>query len=257
MEYAIHALARLAGVSTRTLRYYDQIGLLRPLRTAANGVRVYGPHEVDRLQQILFYRQLGVALEEIGRILDAPGYDRAQALRSHLDSLLEQQKELEALIGNVSKTLRTLKGETSMEDKEKFAGLKQKLVQDNEAQYGAEVRARWGDDAADAANARLLDMDRATWERAQALRAQCEALLQAALAKGDPAGAEAQQACDVHRQWLCLFWKPGTYSKAAHAGLGEMYAADGRFAAYYERLGKGCAAFFRDALRIYCADGQA
>ena len=100
MEYSVSNLAKLSGVSTRTLRYYDQIGLLRPLRQSANGYRIYGQGEVDRLQQILFYRELGVSLEEIGAILDAPGYDREAALAGHLSALMEKKKQLELLIGN-------------------------------------------------------------------------------------------------------------------------------------------------------------
>ena len=108
MDYPVHELAKLSGVSTRTLRYYDAIGLLRPLRTGGGGCRVYGPREVDRLQEILFYRALGVPLAEIGRILDDPGYDRAVSLRAHLSSLQAEKQQLEALIANVAKTLSSM-----------------------------------------------------------------------------------------------------------------------------------------------------
>lgn len=251
MEYTIHALAKLSGVSTRTLRYYDGIGLLRPAGKDSGGCRVYGEKEVDRLQQILFYRKMDVRLEKIGRILDSPGYDPEAALRAHLSSLLQQKKQLEALIGNVTKTIRAMKGEETMSDQEKFEGFREKLVKDNEAAYGAEIRAKYGDEAVDASNAKLMGMREETWARGEALRTEYEGLLKAALAAGDPASADAQRACDLHRQWLCLFWKDGTYTPAAHRGIGEMYAADPRFSAYYEKLAPGCAAFFREAINIY------
>ena len=253
MEYAVHALARLSGISARTLRYYDQIGLLRPARVSAGGYRIYGAREVDRLQQILFYREMGVKLEEIGRILDAPGYDPQAALQAHLTCLLQQRQRLQKLIENVSKTLGTLKGEQTMTDKEKFTGFKQKLVDENEAAYGAEMRGRWGDRTVDAANARLMGMSEADYARAEALRQEYERLLVAAQAAKDPAGADAQRACDLHRQWLCLYWPAGSYSREAHLALGEGYVADPRFTAYYDRLAPGAAVFLRDALRIYCA----
>lgn len=253
MEYSIHALAKLSGVSTRTLRYYDQIGLLAPLRTASGGCRVYGPREVDRLQQILFYREMDVPLGEIGRLLDAPGYDPEAALRTHLSSLRQERRHLDALIGCVEQTISALKGETTMTDQEKFAALKRGLVAQNEASYGAEIRARYGAEAVEASNARLMGMDAQTFARASALGREYEELLRTAAMQGDPAGAEAQRACDLHRQWLCLFWKEGTYTPEKHRALGEMYVADERFAAHYDRLAPGCAAFFRDALGIYCA----
>jgi DNA-binding transcriptional MerR regulator len=251
MDYPVHELAKLSGVSTRTLRYYDAIGLLRPLRTGGGGCRVYGPREVDRLQEILFYRALGVPLAEIGRILDDPGYDRAASLRAHLSSLQAEKQQLEALIANVAKTLTSMKGESIMQDREKFEGFQKKTLAENEAAYGRELRGRFGDEAIDASNAKFLNMRQEDWAKAESLRTAYEGLLQKALAAGDPAAPDAQEACRLHGQWLRLFWREGSYSKAAQAALGEGYASDERFRAYYEKLGPGCADFFRDALAVY------
>ena len=87
MEYSIQELAKLAGVTTRTLRWYDQIGLLKPGRVAESGYRYYGDAQVDRLQDILYYRALGVELAQIRECLDDPAFDRLAALRSHLAAL--------------------------------------------------------------------------------------------------------------------------------------------------------------------------
>lgn len=252
MEYTVSSLAKLSGVSARTLRYYDQIGLLHPLRQSANGYRIYGQGEVDRLQQILFYRELGVSLEGIGAILDAPGYDREAALAGHLSALMKKRQRLELLIGNVEKTIRAMKGECSMNDTEKFEGFKQKLVEENEAAYGSEIRQKYGDAVVDASNAKLKGMCPEEYERVEALRKDCEALFKEALEEGDPAGDKAQRACDLHRQWISAFWKAGTYSKEAHLGLGEMYVADPRFQAYYDELAPGLAEFLHAALAVYC-----
>ena len=94
MEYSIHELSRLSGVSTRTLRWYDEIGLLKPGRVAESGYRYYGPAQVDRLQDILLYRALGVELARIRACLDAPSFDRLAALRQHLAALREQKARL-------------------------------------------------------------------------------------------------------------------------------------------------------------------
>ena len=253
MEYTVNQLASLSGVSKRTLRYYDAIGLLAPRRAADNGYRLYGPREVDRLQQILFYRALGVPLEAIGRLLSAPDFDREKALEAHLSALLEKRAELEALIGNVTKTICAMKGETMMTDQEKFEGFKQKMLSDNEDAYGDEIRSRYGDEAVDASYAKVAGMSEEQWQKSQALSAAVNQALKEAFDSGDPACEAAMRACDLHRQWLCLFWKDGTYSKEAHKGLAEMYAADPRFAAYYDRIAPGCARFFRDAIAVYCS----
>lgn len=110
MEYTVQKLGRLAGVSTRTLRYYDEIGILKPARMSSSGYRIYGQEEVDRLQQILFYRELGVSLERIKQIMTSPSFDAAQALREHREQLLDKRKQLDTLISNVEKTIASHEG---------------------------------------------------------------------------------------------------------------------------------------------------
>ncbi|HOA34061.1 MAG TPA: MerR family transcriptional regulator [Clostridiales bacterium] len=103
MEYTVSRLSKMAGVTPRTLRYYDQIGLLSPKRTDSNDYRVYGTEDVDRLQQILFYRELGVSLEDIRKILTGEDFDELSALQSHLSALLERREQLNLLISNLEK----------------------------------------------------------------------------------------------------------------------------------------------------------
>lgn len=97
MEYTVNKLAKISGVSARTLHYYDEIGLLRPMRIAENGYRIYGPKEVDLLQQILFYRELGVPLKKIGQMLYTPGYDRKKELEEQLCALMQRKNQIELL----------------------------------------------------------------------------------------------------------------------------------------------------------------
>ncbi len=252
MAYKVGELAALAGVSTRTLRYYDRIGLLKPAVIRENGYRVYGAAEVDRLQQILFYRELGFELGTIGQILDAPGFDHAQALAGHLSALEQRKAQLETLIQTVKRTLEKEKGEKDMTDKEKFEGFKREQIEKNEQAYGQEVRARYGDAAMDESNARAAGMTQSQWEEAERLRAEIDAALESAMDAGDPCGAEAARLCDLHRQWLTLYWGEKRYSKGAHLAMGQMYAADERFTAYYDRVRGGATAFLLRALEQYC-----
>lgn len=252
MDYRIKELAELSGVSARTLRYYDQIGLLKPERQEENGYRIYGKQQVDRLQQILFYRQLGMPLEKIRKTIDSPGYDRNRALEEHLAVLRQQQEELSCLIRNVEKTICSLKGECSMSDREKFEGFKQELIRKNNEQYGEEVIAQYGQENLDESNRKLSDMSEKQWQDQQELSERIFDLLEAAMEKQDPACAEALEAAECHRQWLCLFWKDGLYNKQTHRALAEMYVADERFTAFYEkRLGKGAAGFLKEAIYNY------
>jgi DNA-binding transcriptional MerR regulator len=128
MEYTIQKLSRLAGVSTRTLRFYDEIGLLKPKRTSSSGYRIYGETEVDRLQQILFFKQLSFSLDKIKAAMDDPAYDAEQSLVAHKQALLEKKKEIELLIKTVDATLEKKRGGRTMSDKEKFEGLKKELL---------------------------------------------------------------------------------------------------------------------------------
>ncbi|MDO5411226.1 MAG: MerR family transcriptional regulator [Lachnospiraceae bacterium] len=254
MEYTIKKLAQMSGVSTRTLRYYDEIGLLCPTRISSNGYRIYGQKEIDLLQQILFYRELGMSLKEIDHILKDPEFDRENALYSHLSALLLKKSQIELLIDNVSRTISAMKGECVMHDREKFEGFKQKMVDDNEAKYGKEIREKYGDKAVDESNSRVKGMSEAKWQQAQELSELINRTLKEAFEEGDPAGETAQKACALHKEWLCMFWPEGMYSPQAHKILAESYVADERFTAYYDKIAAGCAKFLRDAICIYCGE---
>ncbi|OXS59954.1 MerR family transcriptional regulator [Cohnella sp. CIP 111063] len=249
MEYTVQKLGRLAGISTRTLRYYDEIGLLKPARINSSGYRIYGQPEVDRLQQILFYRELDVGLEEIKEIVGAPEFDARSALAKHREQLLAKRQQLDALIANIDLTLAHQEGMTNMSDQQKFEGFKQQLIDDNEAKYGEEIRAKYGNERVNKSNAKIKNMTKEQHEEIERLSEDIHATLAQAFATGDPAGELAQKAADLHRRWLTFYWDQ--YTKEAHAGVAQMYVDDERFRAYYDKDQPGIAEFLRDAVRIY------
>ncbi|QAT49374.1 MerR family transcriptional regulator [Caproiciproducens sp. NJN-50] len=249
MEYTIQKLAKLSGISTRTLRYYDETGLLKPARLSPSGYRIYGGAQVGRLQQILFYRELGVGLKEIGKILDSPGFSAAEALRRHRELLLRQRARLDLLIRNVEKTLACEKGESSMTDSEKFEGFKENLVKQNERRYGKEIRKKYGTKAVERSSRKLLGMTQQEYGRFQDIERSLNETLLEAFQTGDPAGETAQKAAALHREWLSFTWE--TYTPEAHAALAQMYVDDPRFTAYYDRMRPGLAKFLRDTVKIY------
>jgi DNA-binding transcriptional MerR regulator len=249
MEYTVQKLGKLAGVSTRTLRYYDEIGILKPARINSSGYRIYGEDEVNRLQQILFYRELGVGLESIKDIVTAPSFDGAKALREHHEKLLEKREQIDMLIANVEKTIAVTEGRIKMPDKEKFEGFKQKMIDENEKKYGKEVREKYGNDTVEKSNKMFKNMTQEQYEALTSLEKQLKEALAEAFENGDPASGLAQKAADLHKQWLSYSWPQ--YSKEAHAGLAQMYVDDERFKAYYDEKQPGTAEFLRDAIFIY------
>lgn len=247
MEYSIRQLSELAGVSARTLRYYDEIGLLAPARTSSAGYRFYGEKEVERLHQILFYRERGLELEQISAILHDPHFDLRAALEEHLLELERQQKRTEKLIANIKQTIASMKGEYKMSDKERFEAFKQNLVDENEKKYGTEIREKYGDEQVDASNRKMLHMTEEQYQRFQELEAAILSKLEAAVQAKEPTDSSAaKEIVALHKEWLMMTWK--SYSSEAHIGVGKMYVADERFKDYYDKHVEGCAAFLCAAI---------
>ena len=254
MEYTVQKLGMMAGVSTRTLRYYDEIGILKPARMRSSGYRIYGQKEVDRLQQILFYRELGIKLETIKEIVTSPSFDGTQALKDHRSQLLDKRAQLDLLIANVEKTISTSEGRMTMTNNEKFEGFKQKLIDENEKKYGEEIRDKYGDETVNKSNAKVKNMTEAQYEEVTRLADEVSTTLAEAFKTGDPSSGIAQKAADLHKRWISYYWSE--YSKEAHAGLAQMYVDDERFTAYYDKDQPGTAAFLRDAIYIYTGTNQ-
>lgn len=252
MEYTVQKLARLAGVSARTLRFYDEIGLLKPARVTSARYRIYGAEQVDLLQQIMIFRALGLDLSTIAVLMQDEKFDRVGALRNHLQALQAQRVQLERLIGNVEKTIQKEEGNITMTDAEKFEGLKKQLIDDNEKQYGDEIRGKYGDSAVDASNAKMAGMSQAKFDAMQAdAQAILEKLKQAVMAGEAPSGDAGREIALLHKKWLGYTWPQ--YSVEAHLGLAQMYLADERFTAYYDKACPGAAQFLADAVDAWQA----
>jgi DNA-binding transcriptional MerR regulator len=249
VEYTILKLAKMAGVSTRTLRYYDEVGILQPARINSSGYRIYGSKEVDRLQQILFYRELDFSIDKIKEILDSTDFDELRALTTHREQLLNKRKQLDLLINNVERSIQAKEGRLKMKDNEKFEGFKRNLLDENERKYGKEVREKYGEETVKASNDKFMKMTKEQYEEFEKLSIEVLDTLEAAMETKDPAGDLAQKACELHKKWLTFTWKD--YSKEAHAGLAQMYVDDERFTAYYDKRKPGMAEFLRDAILIY------
>lgn len=245
MEWSIQQVARLTGTTSRTLRHYDDIGLLRPTRVAANGYRHYDEAALVRLQRILLLRQLGMGLEHIGEALDRERSPVA-ALQAHLHRLRQEQERLQRQVAAVASTIETLRRGEQLMAQDMFDGF-------DYARYEQEVTERWGAAAYQRSDAWWRSMGDAERERWQQATARLGADWTDAAARGIPADCdEAQSLAARHVAWLTGV--PGAPTERDRivgyvTGLGEMYVADPRFAANYG--GQAGAELVRDALRVY------
>lgn len=247
MVYTVKELADFAGVSVRTLHHYDQIGLLPPRSRSAAGYRQYGDAAAARLQQIMFFRELGFGLEEIRGIVSQPDYDALEAMQSHRRVLSGKASRINELLVTLDKTIGKLKGETSMEIEEFYHGFSQERIK----QYREEVRQRWGDDALQVSESRVKAMGK---EGFAALQAEGDAIFRA-MADNMPKGAgsaEVQAGVAEWRRWLANFY---SYSDEAVLGLGQMYSRDVRFAAFFRKFHQELPEFFTKAVEYYFASG--
>ena len=247
MEYGIRELAEMAGVSARTLRWYDSVGLLHPCRVGENGYRYYSSAEADRLQHILFYLEIGLDLKRIAEILDDPGFDRLSALRGHLEALEKERRRLDTMIGLLQKVIKAEERNEIMKDQDKFEAFKSGRIAKNEAEYGAEAREKYGDDAVDASNRMMMNMSPEAYAEWEALDMEILSRLEAAVkSDAEPSGEEGKQISHLHKRWLCCTWEK--YTAQAHRGVAQMYTLDERFTQYYDRNVSGCAQFLREAV---------
>ena len=247
MEYTVKQLADLAGVSSRTLRYYDSIGLLKPQRLTDAGYRIYTEDEVDRLQQILFYKALDFDLEQIAEMLSDPSYDALTALKQQKACLLKKRSVLDQMIDNITKTIVVKEGNGTMSDQEKFKGLIEQKIQENEQTYGEEIRTRFGDATIEQSYGALRKMSEADYEAFVTLEKEIIKQLKVVDSIGDPSDEAGKNLASMHRQWISMAW--GKYDQKAHLGLIQMYVLDERFKAYFDdRAGEGAAAMIRDCV---------
>jgi len=249
MEYTVNKLSKLAGISSRTLRFYDEIDLLKPNRVNSSGYRIYGEKEVNKLQQILFYRELGLKLDSIKDIINSSEFNELGALKDHQKKLLEKKKQIDLLITNVGKTIKLKEGKIKMNDNEKFEGFKDKLLNENDKKYGDEIREKYGDKTIDESYKKFKGMLEEDYRVMEEMSQEILKKLNKAYKTGDPSSPLAQDVCDLHRRWLGFTWNG--YSKEAHRGLAQMYVDDDRFTAYYDKDQPGLAEFLRDAINVY------
>lgn len=256
--WTVGEVAQMAHVTVRTLHHYDEIGLLEPSDRSDGGYRLYSRGDLERLQQVLVYRELDFALDAIGNLLDAPIADRRVALRAQRELLVEKKERMEAVIRTLDRTLESMEGGMKMSTDEMFEGFETfenapEEVKAHQAEYGAEARERWGDtEAYEESMRRAKGFSKEDWKRikeeGRALEARMAALLEAG---ADPRAADGRAVAEEMRLHIDRWFYPCSHEM--HAGLADMYESDPRFAAHYDERAEGLATFVATAIRANAA----
>jgi DNA-binding transcriptional MerR regulator len=241
--YTVKQLSKLAGISIRTLHYYDQIGLLKPSSVGANGYRHYGEEVLLRLQQILFYRELDLGLSEVKAIVDNPEFDVLTALRSHKEALQGRAERLKHLIQTVNNTIDNLKGNENMNAKGLFEG----FSEEEQGRYALEAEQMYDPETVRASNRKWKAYLPAEKERILAEGRAVYADLVTAMPKGT-ASMEVQALIARWHQHMQSFWSP---SDEQLLGLADLYNDDPRFRANFDKIHPNLAGFMREAVKVY------
>ncbi|MBM0274692.1 MerR family transcriptional regulator [Micromonospora tarensis] len=244
MAYTVGQVARVAGVTVRTLHHYDEIGLLSPSGRTAAGYRRYDDADLQRLQLVLYYRELGFPLEEIAAIIDDPAADPAAHLRRQHELLTVRIKRLQEMVTAIEFAMEASKMNIQLTPQERFEAFGDF---DPEA-HEAEAEQRWGDtDAYRESNRRASRYGKDDWLRIKAENEDWGRRIVALLASGAPAdGPEAMELAEEHRQIISRWFYECSYE--IHTGLADMYLADERFTAHYENIAPGLAGYLNEAI---------
>lgn len=239
-----------SGVSRRTLRYYEDLGLLRPARTGS-GYRIYGVADEKRLAQIMAMRACQLPLTTIVRMLEDPEADVHAALTAHLRSLRAQSGSVEAALRRTQAAIDAIERIRGMKPEDAFEELKREGLATFEETYGQEARERYGDAAIDEANERMMALTKDEWDAKELLEESIKVQLRLAMATGSAESQEAQELARMHERWISIHWGPG-YGKDEYLGLVRGYLADPRFVSYYyDAAGEGATAFLVKAVEAY------
>ena len=243
MSYSVGQVADLAGVTVRTLHHYGQIGLLEPQDRTGAGYRRYSDDDLQRLQHILFYRELGFSLDDIATILSDPGANTGAHLRRQRELLRNRVSRLTAMITSVEKELEAYTMGIQLTPEEKFEIFGPNYSED----YETEAEERWGDtDAWAQSQARTAKFSKEQWIEIKAAGDDLNRRLAAAMTGGAaPDSVEAMDLAEEHHQGIQTFYD---CPYPMHRGLAEMYVADERFAKTYNDVAPGLAVWLRDAI---------
>lgn len=250
MVYTVKKLSGLSGVTVRTLHFYEEAGILKPAYYGSNGYRYYGENELLRLQQILFFKELGFSIKQIQKVLGRSDFDQISALNSHRRTLCREWERLRQLIDTIDKTIDHLNGKTKMKEEDMYDGF---ITKEKQEEYKEYLKNRFGSDHPEFAECErnVSQWTQADWQRykseSESNMRQLAGMMERRLS---PDCSEVQAVIQSHYKWLKKFWTP---DRQSYVALGQMYTElewkkfFGKFDPNHPRL----ALFLADAMRVF------
>ena len=246
-QYTVKDLARLAGVTVRTLHVYDKMGLLLPAVRTEKNYRLYGEGELLQLQQILFYKEIGFSLNDILDILSDPDFDLVDALGHHKQALQSRMESIAEMLRTIDTTILKLKGELTMTHEDLYAG----LPREQAVQWQKEAKERWPQQVAHSEEM-LLRMSKRRYDQLQKdFMENWGKLL--SMYRQAPESEQVQKEIGNHYRFILQFWGQPNVPKEAYIGLGELYVADQRYVTINGEANPEAALFLLKAIRHYAA----
>ncbi|MBT2662636.1 MerR family transcriptional regulator [Bacillus sp. ISL-45] len=247
--YKVKEVAELTGVSVRTLHHYDRIGLLKPEALTYAGYRLYSEGNLERLQQIIVFKEMDFSLQEIKEIIERPEFNRKENLKKHRELLLAKKKRLEEMILTVKRTIDSIEGGYQMADRDMFKGFNMKEIEEHQKKYSEEAKKKYDKETVENVEKRTAGYSAEDWAEIQSKTDEIYKQLIARMDQG-PEAQEVQQAVADWRQFITDHYYDCTLD--IYRGLGDLYVADPRFTKNIDKHQQGLAAFFKEAIHFYC-----
>jgi DNA-binding transcriptional MerR regulator len=247
--YKINEVAKLSGLTVRTLQYYDKIGLLVPETDPNNQYRIYNDKDIELLQVILFYKELDYSLEEIKKIVSMDEFKVIEVLQSQLHSLQKKKEKLNRIIDTIEETILHKESDLEMDNDKKFEAFKEKLIEENDSKYGEELQEKYDDSFVSQSYDQLKRKSKYQMKQQEELNEALNQITKEATKQNNPSSESAQKMCEMHKEWLMFYWP--SYSLEAHLELVKMYTQDDRFKSYYDKIEPGSADFLYQAMLVY------
>ncbi len=247
-KYSVKELADLANISVRSLHYYDQVGILKPQVNPKNKYRSYGDEDLERLQQILFLKELDFKIAEIKSILDSKEFDRLGALKGQKELVKKKIQRQERIIETIEKTIKDIEGGASMKKEDLFKGLDYEEINAHKEKYKKEVEEKYDPKLVEESNRRTSKYSKEEWTRIQKESSDIFNEL-ASLMDRDVSDKRVHELIASYHKHIDKYFYP--CSLELYRGLGQMYVGDERFTDFYDKIKEGLALFIRDAINYY------
>lgn len=249
MDYRIKEVAKLAGISVRTLHYYDECSLLVPSQRSSNGYRLYSEDDLMRLQQIMLLKELDFSIKEIKGLLDNPNFDYAHALKKQRELLLLKRQRIDNILNTLDDTLAHVKGEKDMNNEERFEAFDMEHIEDMQKKYKKEVEEKYSKEVVDQCNKRTSSYGKKDWEKIQGESNMIFKTIADHMEEGFDSDVVQENVALYHQHIDKYFYD---CPLETYEGLGQLYVCDERFTAFYEKIKPNLATFMRDAIQFYC-----